>query len=137
MNLLLSAIAVIVALVWGLDVATTNFPAAAHPLWIARQEGMLLTGLLSIAMMSLAMLLSTRPVWLEKPLGGMDRIYRAHKWAGILAGVLAIAHWLIKESGSVVKALVGTAGRLPKGDFANWYNNLRHLAEDMGEWAFY
>ncbi|MDR2187890.1 MAG: ferric reductase-like transmembrane domain-containing protein [Azonexus sp.] len=137
MKLLLSTIAAIVALAWGFDVATTIFPVDAHPLWIGRQEAMLLTGLLSIAMMSLAMLLATRPVWLEAPLGGMDRVYRTHKWAGILAGLFALAHWLIKESGSLVKTLIGTGGRLPKGDFANWYNNLRHLAEDMGEWAFY
>jgi hypothetical protein len=53
-----------------------------RPLWIRRQQGLYLSGLPSIALMSLAMLLATRPAWLEVPLGGMDRVYRGRKWAG-------------------------------------------------------
>jgi predicted ferric reductase len=56
---------------------------------------MYLSDLLSIRLMSLAMYLATRPTWLETPLGGMDRVYRTHKWAGILGGCFAIVHWLV------------------------------------------
>jgi hypothetical protein len=83
---------------WGLDVSSVVAPAGAHPLWLARQEGLYLSGLLSIAMMSLTMFLATRPAWAEAPLGGMDRVYRTHKWAGILAVSLAASHWLIEMS---------------------------------------
>ena len=37
------------------------------------------------------MTLATRPVWLERPLGGMDRVYRLHKWSGILAVGFAVS----------------------------------------------
>lgn len=137
MNILFAAVIAITTLVWGIDVATTVLPAGVHPLWVARHETVLLTGLLAIAMMSLAMLLATRPTWLEKPLGGMDRVYRTHKWAGLLAGLFAILHWLAEQSGDLIKSAIGKAGRLPKGQHADWYITLRHLVEDMGEWAFY
>ncbi|MCL2635777.1 MAG: ferric reductase-like transmembrane domain-containing protein, partial [Betaproteobacteria bacterium] len=94
-------------------------------------------GLLSMAMMSLAMLLATRPTWLEKPLGGMDRVYRGHKWAGLLAGLFAILHWLADQAGGPIKSLISKAGRLPKEEYAGLLGRLQHLAKDMGEWAFY
>ena len=63
------------------------------------QEALNLSGLLSIALMSLCMLLSIRPAWLEKPLGGLDRIYRLHKWSGILAVGFGVIHWLVSDYG--------------------------------------
>ena len=63
------------------------------------QEALNLSGLLSIALMSLCMLLSMRPAWLEKPLGGLDRIYRLHKWSGILAVGFGVIHWLVSDYG--------------------------------------
>lgn len=137
MKTLLGSLMALVALVWGLDLAQSTVPAGAHFLWLARQEGLYLSGLLSIAMMSLAMLLSTRPAWLETPLGGMDRVYRTHKWTGILAGSFAALHWLIEMSDDILKATIGREGRLPKEKFAGLLDTLRHLAEDMGEWAIY
>ena len=53
------------------------------------------------------MFLATRPAWLERPLGGMDRIYRTHKWAGILAVAFAALHWLLDMSGDILKGLIG------------------------------
>jgi predicted ferric reductase len=137
MKTLLGSLSVLVALGWGWDVINTATPAAAHPLWIARQEALYLSGLLSIAMMSAAMFLATRPAWLEVPLGGMDRIYRTHKWAGILAVSFAALHWLIEMSSDILKSMIGREGRLPKEKFAGFLEILRDLAEDMGEWAIY
>jgi len=31
------------------------------------------------------MILATRPKWLERPLGGLDKMYQLHKWTGIFA----------------------------------------------------
>lgn len=137
MKTLLASLSALVAIVWGLDVFNTPSPAGVHPLWAARQEALYLSGLLSIAMMSLAMLLSTRPVWLEAPLGGMDRVYRTHKWAGILAVSFAAVHWLIEMSSDILKATIGRTGRVPKEDLSSILDAMRDLGEDMGEWAIY
>jgi len=133
----LSLLIAAVVAAWGWDVAAGAAPAAAHPLWVARQQGLYLSGLLSIALMSVTMLLATRPVWAEGPLGGMDRVYRTHKWAGILAVSFAALHWLIEMSDDILKATVGREGRLPKEKFGGLLESLRHTAEDMGEWAIY
>lgn len=137
MKTLLAALVALVALAWGWDVSNAVAPAGAHPLWVARQEAMYLSGLLSIAMMSLTMFLATRPAWLEAPLGGMDRVYRTHKWAGILAVSFAALHWLIEMSDDILKTVIGREGRLPKERFAGLLEILRELAEDMGEWGIY
>ncbi len=114
MKTILIGLLAIASSAWYLDLASTTFPPGSASLWIARQEALYLSGLLSIALMSLSMLLSIRPVWLEKPLGGLDRIYRLHKWSGILAISFGAAHWLIKQSSGMVRSFIGTEGRLPK-----------------------
>ncbi|MBS1227912.1 MAG: ferric reductase [Proteobacteria bacterium] len=122
---------------WALAVANTTYPAASATLWIVRQEAMNLTGLLSIALMSLSMLLATRPAWLEKPLHGLDRIYRLHKWSGILAIAFGAAHWLAKLSSGPIKTLIGRDGRLPKIRYDGLLEVLREFGKDMGEPALY
>ena len=133
---LLSLLAAICA-AWALAVASTTYPADSATLWIVRQEAMNLTGLLSIALMSLSMLLATRPAWFEKPLNGLDRIYRLHKWSGILAIGFAAAHWLAKLSSGPIKALIGRDGRLPKIRYDGLLEVLREFGKDMGEPALY
>ena len=49
-------------------------------------------GAASIAAMSLALILSIRPRWLEPLFGGLDRMYQVHKWLGIAALILMIGH---------------------------------------------
>lgn len=51
------------------------------------------SGFLAISMMSLILLLSVRPVWLTRRLGGLDKAYRLHKWLGIAVLVVATLHW--------------------------------------------
>lgn len=137
MKSVLGAFIGIVALAWGWDVLVTGSTAGGALPWAVRQEALHLTGLLSIALMSFTVFLAARPAWLEGPLGGMDRMYRSHKWAGILAIAFAAAHWLIEMSDDVIKALVGREGRLPKEKYAGFMEVLRDLGEDMGEWAIY
>jgi predicted ferric reductase len=138
MKVLLASLTAIVALAWGWYLVATGGAAGGTLPWIVRQEVLYLSGLLSIAMMSLTMFLSTRPGWLETPLGGMDRVYRAHKWAGILGLGFAVVHWLTEEIvGDILKATVGREGRIPKEQFTGFLEVLRDLAKDMGEWAFY
>ncbi|MEJ1731466.1 ferric reductase-like transmembrane domain-containing protein, partial [Escherichia coli] len=73
-----------------------------------------LTGLLSIGLMSLVMVLAVRPAWLEGPLGGMDKIYHLHKWGGILAISFAAAHWLFEMASDPLKEMFGKSGRPAK-----------------------
>ena len=51
------------------------------------------SGVLSIGLMSIAMLLALRPTWLERYLDGLDKMYRLHKWLGVGALVAAVLHW--------------------------------------------
>ena len=68
-------------------------------------------------LMSLAMISATRPGWLEA-VSGMDRVYRLHKWSGILAVGFAALHWLVEMSDDLLElATVGRAGRIRKDDF--------------------
>ena len=126
----------LLALAWGLNVAAIDGGQASLP-WLMREQGLYLSGLLSIGLMSLAMVLATRPVMLERPLGGMDRIFRLHKWAGILAAVFAALHWLIEMSDDLIKALYGRGGRPDKVEFGGLLETLRDAGEELGEFAIY
>ncbi|MEF8752147.1 MAG: ferric reductase-like transmembrane domain-containing protein [Candidatus Accumulibacter necessarius] len=88
-----------------------------------------------MALMSLV--LATRLPWLEAPLGGMDRVYRSHKWAGILACAFAALYWLVEMSSDLLKAVIGRQGRVPKEKFNGLLEVLSEVAEDLGEWAIY
>jgi len=135
--LALFALIALVVLTWLLNVLATVFPAQSAFLWIARQQGLNLSGLLSIVFMSLTMFLAIRPAWLEKPLGGLDRIYRLHKWSGILAVSFGALHWLIKQSGGMIRGLIGSEGRLPKIKYDGLLEIMREFGADMGEPALY
>ena len=107
--------------IWGLGL-TLAWAAAAAPWqgmaaasepafwWQLRQHALYLSGIWSIGMMSLVMLLSLRQRWMERPLGGMDQVYRLHKWAGIAAAVAAVLHWGAKESSGLINALCFCGG---------------------------
>ena len=105
--------------------------------WALRRNALNLTGLLSIGLMSLCMVLSLRQPWMERPLGGLDQVYRLHKWAGIGAGITAIAHWGSKELSGFIKHSWGKAGRPAREAALTWAEPLRSSAKDIGEIAFY
>jgi len=102
------------------------------------------SGVLAIGVMSVSMLLALRPVVLEPHVGGLDKMYRLHKWLGISALVLSLGHWLLAQG---TKWLVGWGwlerpGRGPRAPLPDdlirqFFSSQRGLAESMGEWAFY
>ena len=101
------------------------------------------TGTLAIGLMSVALVLATRPVFFEPWLGGLDKMYRLHKWLGVTALVLAVTHWLGVE---VPKWLVGLGwlvrpagvpAAAPTNPLLRQLHALRETAEGLGEWAFY
>ncbi len=101
------------------------------------------TGVLAVGCMSLAMILALRPRWPERWLGGLDKMYRLHKWLGIGALVLAIVHWLWAKApkwavdlGWLERPMRGPRGG-PENLVAETLRSLREPAESLGEWAFY
>lgn len=102
------------------------------------------TGILGIGIMSLAMMLALRPTFVEPYLGGLDKMYRLHKWLGIAGLAISISHWLIAKGPKWLVALgwLERRGRKPRPTFpdGSWQQLLssqRGLAETVGEWAFY
>lgn len=102
-----------------------------------------LTGIVAMGCMSLAMVLALRPRWPEAWLGGLDKMYRMHKWLGIAALVVGIIHWLWAK---VPKWAVGWGWleRPVRGAPPVFENPVQTLlysqrgnAEWVGEWTFY
>ena len=102
------------------------------------------SGIVAIGAMSLALLLALRPKWLEPHLGGLDKMYRLHKWLGVAALGLALAHWWFAQ-GTRWMAGWGWLARPQRGPrpapdpdtLQGWLRAQRGLAEAVGEWAFY
>lgn len=107
------------------------------------------SGVIAIGAMSLALLLAIRPVWLESRLSGLDKMYRLHKWLGIAALVTSILHWWFAQGTKWMAQWGWIEGRRPGGKpggqpaadaamtLQQWLGSQRHLAESVGEWAFY
>lgn len=103
-----------------------------------------LTGVLAIGVMSLAMVLAARPAVIERWLGGLDKVYRLHKWLGISALVFAVLHWIISNGpkwatklGLMERRLRGPRPVFEEGSLQQLFMSLRGVAEAVGEWAFY
>ncbi len=102
------------------------------------------SGVVSITVMSLAMILAARPRIAERLFGGLDKTYRLHKWLGIAALVVSVSHWLIAKGPKWAVGLgwLERRGRpprphLPDGSLQQLLASQRGLAESVGEWAFY
>jgi predicted ferric reductase len=126
---------------WWTD--TTDWAALPH-IFAWRAVLMQYSGVLGISVMSVAMVLAVRPVWFESTLGGLDKMYRLHKWLGIAALALAVSHWLLAQAakwavglGWLVRPERGPRPVLPDGSLVQWLSTQRGLAEEAGEWGFY
>mgnify|MGYP001550554516 CR=1 FL=1 len=103
------------------------------------------SGGVAIGAMSIAMLLATRPAWLEARLDGLDKMYRLHKWLGIAALVAGVGHWWFAKGtkwmvgwGWLQRPVRGAQGQGPVlGSVEQWLRDQRGLAEGIGEWSFY
>ena len=78
--------------------APTGFLAIRAPL-------IQVTGFLAVGSMCAAIVLSLRPRWAEKRLGGLDKAYRLHRSLGIAALVFAISHWIVTQAPGWLQAL--------------------------------
>jgi len=101
------------------------------------------TGIISIAAMSIALVLAVRPVLAETWFGGLDKMYRLHKWLGIGGLIFAVLHWIAANAPHwlVDLGLMEPRARGPRPELtypiAQFFREQRGLAEGLGEWAFY
>jgi len=110
-----------------------------------RHATILFTGVLSTGVMSFAMVLAVRPIWLESSLKGLDKSYRLHKWLGIATLVFATAHWFAVNG---VSMLVGEdALKTPGGGLhpdpssmpplQQWFLSQVEIAGPLGHAIYY
>ena len=131
---------VLLSLIW---IAADPGVFRAAGLWEWRVFMRQYTGIIAMGCMSIAMMLAMRPTWPERWLGGLDKMYRLHKWLGIGALVLAILHWLWVKAPkwAVDWDLLARPDRGPKAPIDNpinaFFHEYRNAAEAVGEWAFY
>ncbi|MBX9818437.1 MAG: ferric reductase-like transmembrane domain-containing protein, partial [Burkholderiaceae bacterium] len=118
----------------------------ANPAFFAVRNSLVnYTGILGMGMMSVGMVLAVRPVWFEPHLGGLDKMYRLHKWLGIGGLVFSVAHWLASNapkwlfgSGLVLPPAGGRPPRVEQTvEVFKLFQSWRGIAEGVGEWAFY
>lgn len=101
------------------------------------------TGIVAIGCMSVAMLLALRPRWPEPWFGGLDKMYRLHKWMGITSLIVAILHWILSQAPRWAVGLgwLQRPARRPRPPIANpleaGLRSLHATAASLGKWAFY
>ena len=131
----LTVLSLLIILLWAINqpVDVLRFSA---PFMTMRKTLTLLTGALALGWMGFTMLLALRPAWLERKLGGLDKLYATHKWAGIGSVLLVVTHWLLILSPRTLAAWgwIENLGRKNHGHGPGG-QSLIGLAREMGEWA--
>ena len=139
-NRALIGVLVLLSILWIAEEPSVFSPAN---LFAFRAVMIQYSGIIAMACMSIAMGLALRPRWPERWFGGLDKMYRLHKWLGITALVVSVVHWLW---GQGVKWAVGfgllerpARGKRPpiENPVEAFFSTQRSLAENLGEWAFY
>ena len=140
-----------------IKIASLSGLALITGLWLVAEPGVLrtdsffavrdlmaqYTGIVAIACMSVAMMLAIRPSWPETWFGGLDKMYRLHKWLGIAALGVGTVHW---GWANLPKWAVGLGWLqhprhgphpVPTGLIDQLLMGLHGPAEVVGEWVFY
>ncbi|MDJ1482646.1 ferric reductase-like transmembrane domain-containing protein [Cytophagaceae bacterium YF14B1] len=61
--------------------------------WEVREQLVYVTGMCTISLMVLSMILSIRVEYITNLTGGLDKTYIVHKWTGIFSTLFAVLHW--------------------------------------------
>lgn len=137
-----TTIVILFALVSGLWLLADTFMPQPFGYFPLRHVMVQYSGIIAMTAMSAALILALRPRFLEGFLGGLDKMYRLHKWLGITALAAGAVHWLFAK-GTKWAVGWGWLVKPPKGD-RPVYEGLeallrtqRGLAETLGEWVFY
>ncbi len=119
---------------WSYDMNATSSNSLP---WLTYDNVLYVTGLLAIALLSVTMILATRPAILEPMFNGLDKIYRLHKWTAILAVIFAVLHWLIEMNDDLLESLLYSQGLPIEKPVSGFVDDMQDVAEDIGEWTFY
>jgi predicted ferric reductase len=135
---------------WGLVLGLTALWLLADPVWwsapafLPLRNGLInATGILAMGVMAVALMLAARPAFVEPWLGGLDKMYRLHKWLGIAGLVMALSHWAWTKSPGwllglgLIEPPVRGPRVVPTEPVFLWLQQQRGWAEAVGEWAFY
>lgn len=101
------------------------------------------SGLLAMVVMSFSVMLAARPRWPEVWLGGLDKMYRLHKWLGVSALGFITVHWVSANAPGWAVALgqMERGRRPPRPEHSNpverFFSGYHGAAEFLGEWTFY
>ena len=102
-----------------------------------------LTGIVAMGAMAVSLLLALRSVEVEPYVGGLDKSYRLHKWLGVAALAMIIAHWLWIEAPSWLVSLgvmsrpAREAGGSRPAQGLALMRALQGPARGVGQWCFY
>lgn len=102
------------------------------------------SGILSLMLMSIAMILAMRLPVVENWLHGMDKAYRVHKWLGISGVALGVVHWLwykvpkwLVKAGVFDKPVKHSESVNNLSSFEALLHGLHDFGKSAGEIGFY
>ena len=108
--------------------------------WQYRSAFVQLTGIVTITLMVIVVILALRIPFVENLTKGLDKSYHLHKWLGISSLISAILHWLCSMGpkyavgwGLLEKPVRGKPQLLDPESLYNYIHPLRHSAEGVGE----
>ncbi|HVX38575.1 MAG TPA: ferric reductase-like transmembrane domain-containing protein [Gemmatimonadaceae bacterium] len=133
---------------WGLCALLTILWLAAdpvifgsHPLAQVQNSFINYTGIVAMGTMAVSLLLALRSVRLEPHVGGLDKSYRLHKWLGVAALGMVLAHWLWINTPSWLAAagVIAPPPRRSRGAPSGpaLLHTLQGPARGIGSWCFY
>ncbi|MGL6315539.1 ferredoxin reductase family protein [Vibrio sp. WXL103] len=105
--------------------------------WQLRATLVNYTGVTSMLLMSMCIILSVKHWPLERWLGGLDQQYRLHKYLGICAVFTALTHWLIYLSDDLMMTLQLVDPREQTYPFWKLIDAFAEHAQLIGEYGFY
>ncbi|PMJ95645.1 hypothetical protein BCU12_22505 [Vibrio sp. 10N.261.55.A7] len=74
------------------------------------------TGVISLAFLTVVMLLAIKPRWLTSKLVNKSQCYQRHKQFRIGSGIALIIHWLIANDVVLTQCLFGVGGNMQNFD---------------------
>lgn len=95
------------------------------------------SGIISMVLMSLCVILSVKHWPFERWLGGLDKQYRLHKYLGISAVITALFHWLAFLSDDFAMDMGYVASKDETFPFWKLIDALGDPAQFIGEYGFY
>lgn len=108
--------------------------------WAFREQFVYLTGVGTLSLMVLSMVISVRLPWVNRQMRGLDKAYVVHKWIGLFATLFLLFHWLGEQVPGwlVAAALLANPGDLSDGSgFSELEIDLFQTGVAVAQVAFY